>query len=127
LYGIAIVNDTLAYAAGAVYLIDSTGQLNTNAYSFMKWNGDGWGSMRIEFMTFCGQPYTGSYPTSAMCVFSPQNIWIASASQIAYWNGVSQTSAACIPVSVNRLWGISSNSLYAVGYGGEIAHYDGDT
>ena len=109
LYDVSIVDDTLAYAVGAVYLNDSTGQIDPSAYNLVEWNGDTWKPIRLLFLTFCGDPYTGSYPTSAVYSFGPKETWIASASQMAQWNGSSQTPAACIPVSVNRIWGRSSS------------------
>ena len=36
---VVIVNDTLAYAVGEIYLNDSTGQPDPNAYNLIKWNG----------------------------------------------------------------------------------------
>jgi hypothetical protein len=33
----------------------------------------------------------------------------------------------CTPVSINKLWGESPSSVYAVGNGGGIAHYNGST
>jgi hypothetical protein len=119
---VAIINDTLAYAVGAVYLKDSSGNFDPNAYNLLKWNGHEWALMRIQFQTFCGQAYTGSYPTSAIVAFSDQDVWIASYSEIVRWNGKTQTSPDCLPISVNKLWGANSNSIYAVGNGGGIAH-----
>ena len=124
---VAIINDTLVYVVGEVYLKDSTGQFDPNAYNLLKWNGRTWDLMRIQFLSFCGQSYTGSYPASAIFAFSAQDVWIASGSQIVRWNGQAQTSPFCIPISVNKLWGENSNSLYAVGNGGGIAHFDGST
>ncbi|OYV84562.1 MAG: hypothetical protein B7Z63_06720, partial [Ignavibacteriae bacterium 37-53-5] len=126
LYDVSIVNDTLAYAVWAVYLNDSTGHLDPSAYNLVEWNGQTLKPMRLQFLTFCGDPYTGSYPTSAVYSLGPKDTWVASASQIVQWNDTSQTPAACIPVSVNRLWGTRSTSLYAVGYGGEVARYNGN-
>jgi hypothetical protein len=33
----------------------------------------------------------------------------------------------CTPVSINKLWGESPSSVYAVGNGGGLAHYNGST
>ncbi|MCX8055967.1 MAG: hypothetical protein N3A67_09925, partial [Ignavibacteria bacterium] len=46
-------------------------------------------------------------------------------SQVVRWNGQSQSMPICTPVSINKLWGSSSNDLYAVGDYGNIAHWDG--
>jgi len=118
LYDVAIISDSLAYAVGSIYQSGSV-------YNLAKWNGQTWQLLQIKFLTFCGQNSTYSYPTSAIWAFSENTIWISSGSQIVQWNGQTQTSPVCIPVSVNKLWGENSNSIYAVGYGGGIVHYNG--
>jgi hypothetical protein len=125
---VAIINDTLAYAVGAIYLRDSSGNWDPNAYNLAKWNGLRWELLRIQFYTFCGQPSTGSYPAKAIHAFGPQDVWIAmEGSQVVRWNGQSQSAPVCTPVSINKLWGESANSVYAVGNGGGIAHYTSGT
>jgi hypothetical protein len=128
LYDVAIINDTLAYAVGEMYLRDSTGQIDPQAWNAAKWNGQRWELLRIQFYTFCGQSGTGSYPAKAVFAFSPQEVWIAmGGSQVVRWNGQSQSAPMCTPVSINKLWGESPSSVYAVGNGGGLAHYNGST
>jgi len=125
---VAIINDSLAYAVGAVYLTDSLGNPDPNAYNFAKWNGVHWELKRIQFLTICGQSSQTPYPAKAILSFSDSDIWIAMAGdQIVRWNGSTQSASVCLPVSfsVNKLWGESANSIYAVGNGGNILHYDG--
>jgi len=128
LYDVAIINDTLAYAVGEIYKRDSLGNWDPNAYNLAKWNGGNWELMRIQFYTFCGQSGMGSYPAKAIFAFSAQDIWVAmDGSQVVRWNGQTQSQPMCTPVSINKLWGDSPNSMYAVGYGGGIAHYSSGT
>jgi hypothetical protein len=125
---LAIINDTLAYAVGEIYMRDSTGQIDPSAYNLAKWDGHQWQLLRIQFYDFCGQPSTGSYPTKSILAFSPTDIWIGkSGSQVVRWNGQSQTAPMCTPVSINRIWGESPNSVYAGGDNGGLAHYNGST
>ncbi len=125
---IAIINDTLAYAVGELYLRDSTGQIDPQAYNMARWNGVSWQLMRIQFYTFCGQLGTGSYPAKSILVFNSNDIWIGMVgSEVVRWNGQSQSAPMCTPVSINKLWGENPNSVYAVGNGGGIAHYNGST
>ena len=42
LYDVAVVNDTCIYAVGEIYLLDSTGVPDPNAYNLAKWNGNEW-------------------------------------------------------------------------------------
>ncbi|MEO8168565.1 MAG: glucosyl transferase, partial [bacterium] len=128
LYDVAIINDTLAYAVGEMYLRDSAGQIDPQVYNMAKWNGVSWQLMRIQFYTICGQASRTPYPASAVFAFSPTDIWIAMrGDQVARWNGSGQTATMCLPVSftINKLWGESSNSVYAVGNAGNIMHYNG--
>ncbi len=127
LYDVLILNDTLVYATGGIYTKDSTGEFDPNTYNLVKWDGNKWELMRIQFLTFCGQSYVGSYPGSAIFGFSAQDVWIASGSQIVRWNGETQSFPVCIPISVIKLWGENSNSMYAVGHGGGIAYYTNGT
>jgi len=126
---VAVIDDTLAYAVGEVYLYDSLGNLDRNAYNMVKWDGTRWTPMRLEFHTICGQAGTTSYPASAVLALSPTDVWIAAAGQIARWNGTSQTETMCLPLSfsIYKVWGSNPKSVYAVGYGGNIAYYDGNT
>ena len=127
LYDVAIINDTLAYAVGQIHIKDSTGQYDNNAYNLIQWDGKKWKLCRIQFLTFCENSATGSYPTKAIWAYSATDVRITSGSQMVRWDGINQTPPSCIPVSVTKLWGENSNSLYAIGYNGVIAHYNGST
>ncbi len=129
LYDVAIINDTLAYAVGRIYLWDSTAhEFDPNAYNLLKWNSRNWGLLRIWFQTICGSTNLSSYPISSLQLFTATDLWVVGAgNQIVRWNGTSQTNAVCLPFDfgVVKLWGGSRNSVYAVGYGGNIVHFDG--
>jgi hypothetical protein len=122
LYDVAIINDTLAYAVGEIYQ-DYT--KDYQIYNAAKWNGKTWELMRIQFLDFCNQTSMYPYPAKAIWAFNENDIWISSGSQIVRWNGQAQSWPECIPVSVLKLWGENPSSIYAVGYNGLIAHYDG--
>ncbi|HTP81023.1 MAG TPA: glucosyl transferase [Bacteroidota bacterium] len=125
---VAIINDSLAYAVGAVYLTDSLGNPDPNAYNLAEWNGYNWQLLRIEFLTFCGQSGTTSAPAEAIWCFNDSDVWIASSnSQITTWNGKSQGAIMCLPVSVSKMWAVNKNALYTVGPLGQIGFYDGAT
>lgn len=126
LYDVVILNDTLAYAVGEIYIRDSLGNIDPHAYNMVKWNGTSWQLMRIQFYTICGQSSRTSYPARAVFAFSETDMWIAmGGSQVARWNGTAQIATQCLPVSfsIRKLWGEHSNSLYAVGTLGTIMHY----
>ncbi|MCL6495762.1 MAG: glucosyl transferase, partial [Ignavibacterium sp.] len=114
------------WAVGEIYMRDSLGNCDPNAYNAVHWDGTKWELKRIMFYTFCPQSTgNGSYPATSIFAFDNENIVISSTSQIAYLKNGVQIKRECIPVSVNKLWGSSSSDLYAVGNNGNIAHWDG--
>jgi hypothetical protein len=68
-----------------------------------------------------------SFPATAIFALSNTDIWIAGAGQVVRFNGHSQGIPSCVesPTSfvIHKLWGSDANSMYAVGYDGNIAHY----
>ncbi len=131
LYDVAIINDTLAYAVGEMYLRnDTTGQLDPIPYNMAKWDGNRWHPMRIQFYTICGQSSRTPYPASSIFAFGATDVWITSrGGQMARWDGTTQTATICNsdPFVINKIWGENPNSVYAVGWGGNIVHYSNGT
>jgi hypothetical protein len=85
---------------------------------------------RIFFPTVCGSVSVTSYPAKAIFAFDDGQIWISSSGdKIARLQNGVQVDKFCLPsnvsMSINKLWGSSSKDLYAVGIGGNIAHWDG--
>lgn len=116
---VAIINDSDVWAVGQIYTtVDSI-------YNAAHWDGRAWALNRIQFLTFCGQQYTNSYPASSVLAFGSRDLWVTSGSQVVHWDGISWSAPLCIPISVNKLWGTSDKKIYAVGANGEIAYYDG--
>ncbi len=135
-YDCAIVNDTLAYAVGEVYLNDSTGQPDPVAYSIAIWNGQTW---KLRKLYYRNKDYQGNYYTGSLSgitnitAFSPTNLWIASGS-VFQWNGkdsLPELSFSRLMLiknqdsgeTINKLWGTSNSNLYGVGNKGTIVHY----
>jgi hypothetical protein len=128
LYDVAIIDENNIWAVGEIYMKDSLGNYDHNAYNAMHWDGQKWELKRIMFYTFCPQgPGSGSYPARAIFAFDGENIVISSGSQIAYLKNGVQIKRECLPVSVNKIWGTAVNDYYIVGYGGGIAHWNGSS
>ena len=127
---VVIVNDTLAYAVGGIYSKDSMGNFDPNSYNLLMWDGAVWTPVRIQFFTICGQVSRTAYPASGVFAFSSTDIWIAMhGDQVARWNGNVQTATMCLPISfsLKKIWGENSTSVYAVGDGGNIVHFNGSS
>ena len=120
---IAIIDENNIWAVGEIYMLDSLGQQDPNAYNVAHWDGVRWELIQLQFFTFCGQISTGSYPARSIIAFGENDIWVTSGSQATHFNGIRQTSLLCIPVSVNKLWGTDDNNIYAAGQIGKIAHH----
>ncbi|GMU96975.1 MAG: hypothetical protein AMXMBFR50_24900 [Ignavibacterium album] len=125
LYDVAIINENDIWAVGEINIADTSINGYTT-YNAVHWDGTKWELKKIQFYTFCGQQNTGSYPAKSVFAFGSNDVWIAmDGSQVVRWNGISQSQPICTPVSINKLWGSSSEDLYAVGNNGNIAHWDG--
>jgi hypothetical protein len=121
LYDVAIINDSLAYAVGAIYLNDSTGQPDLFPYNLAMWNGISWKLQKIPYY-YQGQTFYSSI--HSIFVFNSNDIWFEAG---IHWDGYQFNSIPSnidFPSHVNKMWGTSSNDLYLVGNSGLIAHRD---
>ena len=50
LFDVAIINDTLAYAVGEIYINDSTGQVDPQPYNLAIWNGNSWRIQKVPVL-----------------------------------------------------------------------------
>jgi hypothetical protein len=127
-YDVAIINENNIWVVGGVYLTDSSGQLDSDAYNAAHWDGTEWKLKRIMFYTICGQQDRSSYPTKSILAFSESEIWIAlDGTQIAKLDEHGKAKIMCtnLPFSISKIWGGNPNSVFAVGTRGGIAHYNG--
>jgi hypothetical protein len=124
---VAIVNDTLAYAVGKIYLNDSLGQLDYTPYNLAIWNGQRWRFERV-YWTFQGNQ--GVSHLTAIMAFSSNDIWVGGTVPY-HWNGISWRAelgmVGIFASWINKIWGRSSSDLYIVGNNGNIAHYNGSS
>ncbi len=132
LYDIAILNDTLAYAGGQVYLNDSTGKFDQQSYCIAVWNGHVWQLIKLYDSDNYLIPIL-----RGVFAFNASNVWLTDGG-VYRWDGMSRQVSATFSrlsliggvengQSVNKLWGTSSTNLYGVGYAGMIAHYSANT
>ena len=136
LYDIAILNDTLAYAVGYIYLNDSTGKFDQQPYGVAVWNGARWQFKRVMAIGPTGA--VSNLTPSGILAFSAADIWFANGGVFS-WDGQSQNAnpywinafqGNSSPIlsegqTAEKLFGSSDQSLYAVGLSGALAHYNG--
>ncbi|MEP0862141.1 MAG: glucosyl transferase [Ignavibacterium sp.] len=122
LYDVAIIDENNIWAVGEIYMNDSLGNPDSKIYNAMHWNGSGWELKRIPIL-LNGTPF---YPViKSIFAFNGNDIWFEAG---IHWDGLTFKQ---IPFNiqwngnVNKMWGTSSNDLYAVGNNGNIAHWDG--
>ncbi len=124
---VAIIDENNIWAVGEIYLNDSLGNPDPNAYNAIHWDGNSWALKRIYFPTICGQTSLTPYPAKAVFAFDNE-IWISSTGdKIAKLKDGVQFFNGCLPwsFSINKIWGTSSSDLYVVGNNGNIAWYNG--
>jgi hypothetical protein len=124
---VAIINDTLAYAVGEIYLKDSTGQYDANGYNLVKWDGKKWNLKRIPFIGTCSAV---TYPPlRAVWAFSENNILVTNGGSIVTYDGVNATMDcrmnSLLAGAINKLFATNISDVYAVGNGGSIVWYNG--
>ncbi len=125
LHDVAIIDENNIWAVGEIRYADSSKNRYTT-YNAIHWDGNKWELKKIYFYTFCGQYSMDSYPTRSIYAFSSNEIWIGlDGSQIVRIGEKNKPKPICTPVSIEKIWGKSSEDLYIVGNKGNIAHWDG--
>ena len=115
LYDIAIVNDTLAYAVGGVYLNDSTGHFDQQPYNLEIWNGQTWKLQKL---------FADGFPPIIKSVFvvNQNNVWFD-----PWFHSDGQTFQVLpsdpifFAQGIDKMWGDPSG-IYVVGTSGFIGH-----
>jgi len=126
---VAIIDENNIWAVGEIYIKDQMGNDELQPYNAVHWDGSKWELKRIQFYTVCGQQNRTPYPAKSIFAFSENDFWISAGDQIVRWDGNTEKTVMCLPTSfyINKIWGSSSSSVYAVGNGGNIAFYNGSS
>ena len=126
LYDVAIISANDIWAVGEIYMNDSTGKPDPTRYNLAVWDGNNWSIKHIPY-NYQGQPFY--HPIQSIFAFNENDIWFCG-NGVIRWDGTKFIEVP-IPSTVwgsyqmNKIWGNSSNDLYIVGNGSNIAHYNG--
>jgi hypothetical protein len=125
LFDVAIINENNIWAVGEIYMNDSLGNLDPNAYNAIHWDGASWELKRIKTNACGGVDYP---PIKAIFAFSSNDIIFAHIDgSISHFNGIEFTNDCSLITqlngSANKIWGRSRNDFYVVSGIGFIAHY----
>lgn len=125
LYDVAIIDENNIWVVGEIYMNDSLGQPDPQAYGVAIWDGQIWKLKKL---------LNNSIPVTPRGILAlSQNDFYLAAGSIFHWDGVSSTvqlvySRLNLPNpngTIEKLWGNSSSTIYGVGNVGSIVFYNG--
>lgn len=127
LFDVTIINENDIWAVGEIKIADSS-LIGYATYNAVHWNGTSWELKKIKYYN---PPCSIiEYPEiRAIWVFSENNIVLTDGGSIGWFNG-SNVTVDCevnplLIGAIKKMWGTSNSDLYAVGYSGNIIHYNG--
>jgi len=125
LYDVAIINENDIWAVGEIYMNDSLGNPDPNAYNAVHWDGTEWELKKIT-VYFRGSLITP--PLTGVFTLSSTDIWFVGSLPIhgdgISWQMFDLRTTVDPTISLSKAWGISSEDIYFVGLAGNIAHYE---
>ena len=124
-YDVAVIDENNIWAVGEIFMNDSLGNPDPNAYNAVHWDGSEWKLRRIKTNACGGVIYP---PIKAIFAFSANDILFAHIDgSITYYNGIEFINDCSLITqlngSANKIWGTSKNDYYVVSGNGFIAHY----
>jgi hypothetical protein len=125
LYDVAIINENDIWAVGEIYMNDSLGNPDPNAYNAIHWDGQSWELKKIKTKACGGADYP---PIKTIFGFSMNDILFAHLDgSISHFNGIEFANDCSLIIqlngSANKILGVSKNDFYVVSGNGFIAHY----
>ncbi len=122
LYDLALINDTLAYAVGEIYMGG-----DPLPYNLAKWDGQQWELKRVTVM-FRGSPVTA--PLEGIFAHSATDIWVVGSIPIhgngITWLGFDIQTLVGGGATVSKGWGTPTD-MYFVGRAGNIIRFTSGT
>ncbi len=128
LYDVAIIDENNIWAVGEIYMKDSLGNPDPQAYNAIHLDGEEWELRKIYFPAVCGSSTLISYPIKSIAAFDDGKIFFTTGGdKIAVLGNNIQRDKFCLPsnlnMSINKIWGSNSENYFIVGPKGRIANY----
>jgi len=126
LMDVTIIDENNIWAVGKIYMNDSLGHSDPNAYNAVHWDGSKWEVKRITTL------FRGNYitvPLEGIFAFSSSDIWMVGSLPVhedgKSWMMYDIRSTVDANLSLSKAWGNNSSNMYFIGRGGSLAHYNG--
>ncbi|MDD3558812.1 MAG: hypothetical protein PHW27_09575 [Melioribacteraceae bacterium] len=122
LYDVKIIDNKI-WVVGSIYMKDSLGNTDPNAYNAVYWNGSQWDLKRLRYF---GQCSVVKYPPLySLWAFDSTKILLTNGGSIASYDGTNVNLDCNINSLINgviyRLWGNQTlDSVYVIGSNGSI-------
>src|SRR5690606_6692848 len=123
---IAIIDENNIWCVGEIYLSDSLGNNDHQAYAIATWDGNQWVLKKLF--------YDNNIPVTPQGIFvlTPNEVYLTSGS-IFLWDGISSSvhlvySRLNLPdpfATLEKIWGNSNSFIYGVGNRGSMVLYNG--
>lgn len=135
LRGVAIIDENDIWASGEISVRDSAGQIVHPSYGAARWDGNTYELKRPTVY----DGYRTYLTPSSVIGFAPNEIWFVGGGVHLYDGNVIKRSYWISPFPGNpnplldsgqvaiKVWGEVGSSLYVVGLGGALAHFDGSS
>ena len=124
LYDVKIINDSLIYAVGDIYMNKATGNNNISyPYNLIKWNGKNWNYFTLQYFPPGSTGDSVYAPGSALFANNQNDIWV-SAGVPFHFNGSSWTAFYNTGANeANRIWCDKNGNCWFVGNSGSVILY----
>jgi hypothetical protein len=126
---IVIISENNILVVGKIYLNDSSGQSDNDAYNAVHWDGISWNLLRIKYYGQCsGVVYP---PLGSIWAYEDTSFIVTNGGSIGWYDGT-EIILDCdinslLTGAINTIWGKNSNDIYVGGNIGNLFHYNGNS
>ena len=125
---VTIVNENDIWVVGEVYLLDSLGNNDPQAYGAAHWDGIEWSIFGVPYRR---SPFLTEFrPGKLRSVinFGSNAVYATSGYNLLKWNGSKwEEKVVTLDVTIYKIWGSDENNIYGAGYNGNVYRYTGNT